>query len=208
MLYSAQEIPIIQGECMSNNLYWLKFRLAKTNTYAASEEVFTVSWETWHKHFGHISYQSLQSLIKNKIVDSFNPDPKSLMSDYTTCVAAKMIHRPFPKTAMWTTKLGQLTYINLWGKYQIQSIQEHQYYILFVDDYLQYVIVKFLKVKNKANQYVKEYLMHQITYKRDPLAICMDHGMEFITVLFICKGNSKEIKVVYHHLVQFVSIWL
>ena len=29
-----------------------------------------------------------------------------------------------------------------------------------------------------------------------------------ITVLFICKGNSKEIKVVYRHLVQFVPIWL
>jgi len=97
-LYSMQEIPIIQGECVSNNLYWLKFKLA--DTYATAQEVFTVSWETWHKCFGHISYQSLQSLIKNKIMDSFNPDPKSPMPNCSTCVAAKMTHRPFPKTAM------------------------------------------------------------------------------------------------------------
>jgi len=126
---------------------------------------FTVSWETWHKCFGHISYQSLQSLIKNKIVDGFNPDLKSPMPDCSTCVAAKMTHRPFPKTATQTTKLGQLMHIDLWGKYQIQSIQGHQYYILFVDDYSQYVTVKFLKAKNEAHQYVKEYLMHQITCK-------------------------------------------
>ena len=81
---------------------------------------FTVSWETWHKCFGHISYQSLQSLIKNKIVDGFNPDLKSPMPDCSTCAAAKMTHRPFPKTATRTTKLGQLMHIDLWGKYQIQ----------------------------------------------------------------------------------------
>jgi gag-polypeptide of LTR copia-type len=51
-LYSAKEIPIIQGECVINNLYWLQFKLAPCNLYTTSHEALNatkLSWETWHK---------------------------------------------------------------------------------------------------------------------------------------------------------------
>jgi hypothetical protein len=73
--------------------------------------------------------------MKNNIIEGFKPDLKSPKPDCIPCAAAKMSHKLFPATATQTTKLRQLTHIDLWGKYPVNSIQGHQYYILFVDNY-------------------------------------------------------------------------
>ena len=56
------------------------------------------------------------------------------------------------------SKSGELTHIDLWGKYDIASINGHQYYILFVDDATKYVTFHFLKRKDEAIQHVKNYI--------------------------------------------------
>lgn len=118
--------------------------------------------------------------MKNNIVKGFKPDLKSLKPDCIPCAAAKLTHKPFLATATCTTKLVQITHIDLWGKCQINLIQSHQYYILFVDDYSRYITVKFLKAKNKAQQHIQAYLAHHIVHNNTLLAICIDRGTEFI----------------------------
>jgi hypothetical protein len=78
------------------------------------------------------------------------------------------------------TKPGELTHIDLWGKYQIQSIHGNQYYILFVDDAARYVTVFFLKKKEDAGQHVKSYLTNLKTHDKNPNAIRVDRGSEFL----------------------------
>ena len=75
---------------------------------------------------------------------------------------------------------GELTHIDLWGKYSIVSINRHQYYIVFVDDAGQYMTVDFLKGKDEASQKVKEYLTYLKTQGRYLRAIHVDGGKEFI----------------------------
>jgi hypothetical protein len=55
-----------------------------------------------------------------------------------------------PKSTSKTTQKGKLTYIDLWGKYAICSINGNQYYLLFIDDAKHYVMVEFLKEKSGA----------------------------------------------------------
>jgi len=58
------------------------------------------------------------------------------------------------------TKAGELTHIDVWGKYSVSSINGFQYYLLMVDDASQYVTIEFLKSKDPAAQKVKNYFTH------------------------------------------------
>jgi Integrase core domain len=118
--------------------------------------------------------------MKNNIIEGFKPDLKSPKPDCIPCAAAKMSHKLFPATATQTTKLSQLTHIDLWGKYPVNSIQGHQYYILFVDNYSRHVKVEFLKAKSEVQQHVQEYLAYHIACNNTPLTICVDQGTVFI----------------------------
>ena len=37
------------------------------------------SWETWHKHFRHVSYSSLCRLYQEKMVNGLTVDPNLLL---------------------------------------------------------------------------------------------------------------------------------
>jgi hypothetical protein len=51
---------------------------------------------------------------------------------------------PFDKRTEQKTEPGELTHIDLWGKYSITSINGNQYYILFVDDAERFSTMEFL----------------------------------------------------------------
>jgi hypothetical protein len=108
-----------------------------------------------------------------------------------------MAHKPFPPKATRTTNTGELIHMDLWGKYQIKSIHGNQYYILFIDDYSRYITVNYLKSKTEATQKVQDYLTHISARNRNPLAIRMDRGMEFINkpMKNWCSRHSIEIQM-------------
>ena len=64
---------------ISNNLYRMKLTIRKPGSLIAKSMTVTPqsyltsepaqSWETWHKHFGHISYSGLQKLLNLKLVN-------------------------------------------------------------------------------------------------------------------------------------------
>jgi hypothetical protein len=76
------------------------------------------------------------------------------------CTEAKQSVIPFNKIVDHDTKAGELTHIDIWGKYSVSSINGFQYYLLMVDDASQYVMVGFLKSKDQATQTVKNYFAH------------------------------------------------
>jgi len=71
--------------------------------------------------------------------------PKPDCAAYTE---AKQSEKPFSVSTRCTTKLGKLTHIDVWGKYDAASINGHQYFVLMVDDIMRYITVKFLKTKD------------------------------------------------------------
>jgi hypothetical protein len=83
---------------------------------------------------------------------------------------------PFNKTGDNDTHLGDLMHIDIWGKYDISSINGCQYYLLMVDDALRFIMVEFLKTKDQATQKVKNYFTHLELQGKSPKAMCIDHG--------------------------------
>ena len=182
-LYTADDVQVIQGERATNNLYWLHFHIQLSNGSGDPHYAFTTtktSWQIWHKRFRHIGYTGLSNLYTKKLVAGFDLDPKTPKPDCVPCTEAKMTCKPYPSTATHTTTVEALTHIDLWGKYDLQSSNKNQYYILFVDDYSRYVTVHFLKAKSEASKHVCNYLTHMTTRQYIPLAICVDRGTEFI----------------------------
>jgi hypothetical protein len=71
-------------------------------------------------------------------------------------------------------------HINLWGKYDIMSINGNQYYLLLIDDAIRYVTLKFLKAKSEAVCKIQEYMSYLQIRGHVTQAIKIDCGTEFL----------------------------
>ena len=132
------------------------------------------SWETWHKHYGHIGHLGLQKLLDNNMVEGLEVDMNLPKPDCVACTVAKQNVEPFPKVINRNTQTGDLTHIDIWGKYTIRSINGNQHYIVLVDNAQQYIMVKVLKEKNQVSQAVMNYLTYLMVQGHKPKAIQID----------------------------------
>lgn len=146
------------GWKITNNLYQLNVTVHKLKVNKNVPQVVCAinekwpTWEMWHYHYGHISYNGLQKLYKNDMVDAISIWQDSPISDCVTRTEAKQYEEPHNKHVIRNTELGELTHMDLWGKYDIVSINSWQYYIVLVDDVSHMITVDFLKGKNEAAQ--------------------------------------------------------
>jgi transposase InsO family protein len=86
--------------------------------------------------------------------------------------------------------------MDLWGKYEIPSINGSYYYILMVDDASRFITIKFMKAKHQTSQLVKDYLTHLSIRNKSPRAIRVDWGTEFMNLELQkwCQGKGIEIQ--------------
>jgi hypothetical protein len=155
-------IPVVQGTQIENNLYKMEVKLCKPNIKSIDEanpQSYVTSkpaqnWGTWHKRFGHIGYNTLQNMLDNNMVNGFNVDTHSPKPDCIACACteAKQTVEPFDKHTDKETELGDLTHIDLWGKYGIMSINGNQYFLLMVDDASRYNTMEFIKDKRQQHK--------------------------------------------------------
>ena len=160
----------MEGAKVQNNLYKLQVRIyppqaeSDEPTYPMMLQVTEKlpTWEMWHRHYGHISYAGLKFLYANDLVNRFKVNKGSLMPDCEACIEAKQTESSHNKTMNRCTKPRELTHIDLWGKYEVTSINRHQHYIVLVNDTMRYITVDFLKGKYEATQQIIIYLMYLI----------------------------------------------
>jgi hypothetical protein len=162
---------VVHGKKLDKHLYKMDIsvnnlpatRRADKAFLGQSGQMMALSWETWHKCFGHVGYSGLQKLPDNKMVDGLNVDENTDKPDCIACTEAKQHIESFPKMTSRQTEPGDLTHIGLWGKYAIKSIHGNQYYLLFVDNAKRFITAECLKEKSDAAQGVINYLTHLIT---------------------------------------------
>jgi Reverse transcriptase (RNA-dependent DNA polymerase)/gag-polypeptide of LTR copia-type/Integrase core domain/GAG-pre-integrase domain len=202
-LITKDGIPVARGTQIENNLYKMKVAIRKPDikfTKEANPQCFVInepaqSWETWHKRFGHIGYSSLQQILDKNLVEGFNVNTRTPKPDCVACTEAKQSVEPFDQHTEKETEPGDLTHIDLWGKYDTVSINGNQYYLLMVDDSSRFNTTDFLKEKKKAAEKVIEYLAKLISHGRKPKAIRIDRGKEFLNVSSWCQERGIEIQM-------------
>jgi IS30 family transposase len=146
--------------------------------------------------FGHVGYSGPKKLLKGKMVDRFNVNIHSPKLRCIACTEAKQHREPFPKSTTRKTEPGELTHIDLWGKYTIKSIHGNQYYVVFVDSTKWYVTVQCLKEKADSTQAVINYLTYLKTQGQIK-GIQIDHGKEFVNEKLEkwCSEHGIEIRL-------------
>jgi hypothetical protein len=108
-----------------NRLYLLDARaeLGENNqaNFAAPKKL---TWDQWHRRYGHIGMTSLEKLQKGKLVDGLEVDESSVPSrSCEACIQAKQATMPFPKEAQnRSTIAGERTMSDVWGPARVESI--------------------------------------------------------------------------------------
>ena len=117
--------------------------------------------------------------------------------DCVACMEAKLSKSPYGPATGRPMKPGELTHMDLWGKYDVMSINSNQYYLLMVDDAARYITVKFLKTKDQAAQKIMDYMMYLKVRGKTPCAIHADRGTEFVnkTLRGWCNSQGIELQV-------------
>jgi hypothetical protein len=200
-LISNKGIPISKGTLTANNLIKLRLQFTKIDadlphadtSYPASEKLKT--WDVWHCRFAHVGISGLRKLFDKQLVTGLFVDRESTFSDCSACTEAKQSVMPFNKTADHDTKPGELTHVDVWGKYPVSSINGCQYYILLVDDASRYVTVEFMKTKDQATLKVKNYITHLEVHGKMPKAIHINRGHEFVNKTLLEWLYSKGMDV-------------
>jgi hypothetical protein len=119
------------------------------------------------------------------------------MPDCAACTEAKQSVTPFNKKGDHETLPGELTHVDVWGKYDVASINSYSYYLLLVDDASCYITVQFLKSKDQAVQKIMNYMMHLNVQGKTPKAIRMDRGCEFVNEALFgwCQSKGMEMQI-------------
>jgi hypothetical protein len=106
----AQNKPVAMAEKTNNNLYLLdvkaKHVMHKIQAMNANAKNGLDSWATWHKHYRHIGYTGLQTILDHQMVTGFKVDLESIKSNCTVCIQVKMSKRPFGPTTNRTMEIG------------------------------------------------------------------------------------------------------
>jgi len=199
-LLTKDRKPVTRGAKVRNNLYKMTFKHAPETAH--SDCMFNAAspsrtWKTWHQRFGHIGYSGIKKLLNNQLVNGLKIDTNSPKPDCVACTEAKLSETPYGPTLGCLTKPGELMHMDLWGKYDVMSINRNQYYLLMVDDAMHYVTVKFLKMKDQAAQKIMDYMTYLKAQGKTPCTICADRGTEFVneTLREWCSFQGVELQV-------------
>jgi len=96
--------------------------------------------------------QRNQKVVGQSACDRLQIDMHSPKPDCVACTEAKLSEAPYGPASGHQTKPGELTHMDLWGKYNMELIHGNQYYLLMIDDAARYITIEFLKTKDQAVQ--------------------------------------------------------
>ena len=109
----------------------------------------------WHERFGHMNYKYLQALHKDEMVEGL-PQIKSSNGACIGCVVGKHPERSYEKgKKMISSQPIGLVHSDLIGALPTPSSGGSRYVLTFIDDYLRFRWVYFLKLKSEVFEKLK-----------------------------------------------------
>ena len=142
-----------------------------------------LSWDQWHRRYGHLGMTGLETLKTKGLVNGLEVDESSVPSrTCDACVQAKQATQPFPKEAEnRSTTPGERTLSDVWGPAQVESIGKSKYYISFTDDAVRTCTPLFMKTKGEAAAQIKAYVAAiEKKFGRIPKYLRFDNGKELV----------------------------
>ncbi|GJS13568.1 retrovirus-related pol polyprotein from transposon TNT 1-94 [Tanacetum coccineum] len=165
------------------NLYTLSIGdiMASSPIYLLSKASKTNSW-LWHRRLSHLNFSAINDLAKNGLVRGL---PKLKFEKYHLCLACAMGKRKKqshkPKSKDTNQEKLYMLHMDLCGPMRVASINRIKYILVIMDDYSQFIWVKFLASKDEAPDFIIKFLkMIQVRLNTPVRKIRTDNGTEFV----------------------------
>jgi hypothetical protein len=142
-----------------------------------TKQVFGVSrpsFQKWHSHLGDPA-----TAIVNKVISLFNlpchsESNKELVCD--ACQEAKSHQLPYSKSSSVSSHPLDLIHLDVWGPAP-ESVGRFKYYVSFVDNFIKFTWIYFIKHKSEVFQNFQEFQAHvERLFERKILSIQSDWG--------------------------------
>ena len=139
----------------------------------------------WHKRLGHINYDALKLLEKEKMVNDL-PVVIVISDVCGTCQLGKLSKTPFPLNQAWrATEKFQLVHTDICGPMSTPSYNGSRYFLLFIDDFSRYCWVYFLKNKSEVFSMFHKFKIVVENQSGQMIKILRsDNGAEYISSQF------------------------
>ena len=180
--YSNIQNVLIGKANLENGVYRLNIKSGSLMACSAK----TMTSDIWHRRLGHINSKDLNAM-RNGAVEGLSYIDKAEVdkSNCITCCKGKQARLPFShKGKRCANKLG-IFQADLCGPMEQASLGLARYFLLFVDDFSRMAFVYFLKAKNQALKYFKEFKVVVETQTGNKLKVLRtDNGGDFCSVEF------------------------
>jgi Pol polyprotein, beta-barrel domain/GAG-pre-integrase domain/Integrase core domain len=114
---------------------------------------------TWHKHLGHVSYQSIIDMAKHNMAKGMPVDLSLTPSTCEYCILGKQAKTPVPRTREGERAKAplEIIYTNLTGPEDVPSAGGALYLMNILDDYSSYPWGFTIKKKYDATKIFKDW---------------------------------------------------
>ena len=164
------------------NLHRMQTKLKLDTTHVNSTNINHMSEKAkWHRMLGHVNFDYLNKLIKNKLLDGI---PSEIESEYMRCkicIENKMNKLPFENNRYQAKQVLEIIHTDVCGTFQTTGPNGERYFVSFIDDYSK--IAKVYPIKSKAEVFdcLVEFIneSENLTVKRVKVLRC-DNGTEYL----------------------------
>lgn len=184
---------ILIGLGYRNNLYEISFRVQ--NVECLNTETENDVTKIWHKRLGHICYSNLEKLIKNKMVNGIENVKIGKVDFCESCVSGKMTRLKFG-TRSKAKRVLEIVHSDVAGPITPTSHDNGKYFVTFIDDYSNFVIVYIIKAKSEVFDCFVDYVkMVQTKFSSKISVLRCDNGREYISgeIKNFCRTNGTFI---------------
>ncbi|GKA52949.1 retrovirus-related pol polyprotein from transposon TNT 1-94 [Tanacetum coccineum] len=170
-----------------NNLYTLSLgdMMASSPICLLSKASKTKSW-LCHRHLSHLNIGAINHLARHGLVRGL---PKlKFEKDHlcSACAMGKSKKKPHkPKSEDTNQEKLYLLHMDLCGLMHVTSVNEKKYILVILDDYSRFTLVKCLRSKDEALDFIIKFLnMIQVRLQMPVKRIRTDNGTEFVNQIY------------------------
>ena len=177
--------------CKLVNLYEIEFKVQVIGCYA-TEADNNIS-KLWHQRYGHIGYSGLRKFAKGGMVKGIDEGIELCEIEFCkTCIRGKMCKLPFTQRRR-SSRILEIVHMDVCGPITPTSIGGEKYYVSFIDDYSNFVVIYVIGAKSDVFECFKNYYnMGKAKFGIGIHKIRCDNGGEFSSFDFrkFCYNNG------------------
>lgn len=118
-----------------------------------------ISKEVWHRRLAHLNYQDLTAMKNHCSVEGLQTMKADVCANKicVTCCEGKQTRLPFRHVGQRAKSHLEVVHTDLCGPMEKVSLGGSRYFLILEDDFSRYTHVYFLKTKDEALEYFKEF---------------------------------------------------